>query len=515
MESESLKVAGHGAEPRPPLSRMTKVAAMTIACNVLVGSIYVWFISLGTWSHWRISSTYYDQLATAFLHGQLSLETDPSPAVLALPDPYDYAARKGMNVPSDFSLYNGKFYLYFGPAPALMLAAIRPVFPGLIGDQNVAFAFTCAIFIFESLLVTRIWLRRFSDLPIWVLGISLLVLGLAGPWGLVLGAPRVHFAAVVGGQAFFLAGLFSAFLALDGARVANSGLLLAGIFWVGALATRATQLPAVAFMTVATIAGIVAKSRGQGVAISCVQTLQEMLPLVAPLGLGAVGLCWYNWARFGSIFESGFAYQMAAANVGKLQLWSPLFVVQNIYAYFLNPPRLKAAFPFLSSLHTSKDSIIGFIPLPRTYVPEEMTGLVISAPFILLALMSVPLLFRKAAPRALSHAEGQLPLAWVVTVLWGAFLFASAPILAFFWATARYFADFVPTLFVLSVIGFWQARQTLAQRPIGRALFGGLAIGLAVISIVLSTLLALSINSDAFRSLNPVLWRQLSNLFRP
>jgi hypothetical protein len=64
--------------------------------------------------------TYYSQLAEAFRHGQLSLLTPPKPQLLALADPYLPA----LNAPyrmHDASLYGGKYYLYFGPAPVLVL----------------------------------------------------------------------------------------------------------------------------------------------------------------------------------------------------------------------------------------------------------------------------------------------------------------------------------------------------------------------------------------------------------
>src|SRR5438477_1567619 len=64
--------------------------------------------------------SYHSQLADAFLHGQLSLRAEPKRELLALPDPYDPA----LNPPyplHDASLYRGKYYLYFGAAPALVL----------------------------------------------------------------------------------------------------------------------------------------------------------------------------------------------------------------------------------------------------------------------------------------------------------------------------------------------------------------------------------------------------------
>src|ERR1700690_369205 len=88
---------------------------------LFVITVYIWFISFGLWTRWppppfpQSSHYFYDQLATAFEHGQLFLEKKPSPALLALRNPYNPSARVGLDFVTDFSLYNGKYYLYFGP----------------------------------------------------------------------------------------------------------------------------------------------------------------------------------------------------------------------------------------------------------------------------------------------------------------------------------------------------------------------------------------------------------------
>ena len=75
--------------------------------------------------------------------------------------------------------------------------------------------------------------------------------------------------------------------------------------------------------------------------------------------------------------------------------------------------------------------------------------------------------------------------------------------------------DFVPAWFLLSIIGFWQLGRSLSNHLTGRLLHFNLGLGLLVITAVVSNLYALSFNADGFRALNPVLWRQLGNLFRP
>ena len=66
------------------------------------------------------TSEYYPLLTDAFLAGQTSLLVQPSAELLALPDPHDPVANARFRL-HDASLYHGKYYLYFGPTPAIVL----------------------------------------------------------------------------------------------------------------------------------------------------------------------------------------------------------------------------------------------------------------------------------------------------------------------------------------------------------------------------------------------------------
>jgi hypothetical protein len=60
----------------------------------------------------------YALLTYAFLAGKTSLPVEPDARLLALPDPYRPAAPYRIQ---DASLYKGKYYIYFGPTPAIIL----------------------------------------------------------------------------------------------------------------------------------------------------------------------------------------------------------------------------------------------------------------------------------------------------------------------------------------------------------------------------------------------------------
>src|SRR5829696_3147634 len=82
----------------------------------MLALIYAFFAT-GAFAHPHVGS-YYDWLARGFLQGQLHLPLAPSPELLALPDPYDPRQNANYRL-HDVSLYNGRYYLYWGPLPAL------------------------------------------------------------------------------------------------------------------------------------------------------------------------------------------------------------------------------------------------------------------------------------------------------------------------------------------------------------------------------------------------------------
>jgi hypothetical protein len=184
------------------------IYTLAILFALLVILLYIWLISVGLWTRWPSTTNYYDQLASAFQHGQLYLEQQPDSRLLQLSNPYDPETRSGISTPLDVSLYNGKFYLYWGPVPGLVLSIFKPVFPNEIGDQYLVFAILSSIFVLEVLIIIRLRELFFPDIPIWIISISILVTGLAPPYAWMFNNPRVYDVAIGSGQLFFLAGFY-------------------------------------------------------------------------------------------------------------------------------------------------------------------------------------------------------------------------------------------------------------------------------------------------------------------
>ena len=104
---------------------MRRMRWAAIAAAVLAIGLYYYWESraAGSKFYWHYDlDGYYDDLGRAFAGGHLYLPVQPSPKLLALPDPYDPSIDRSLKRP-DMVLFRGRYYLYFGAGPAVLLFA--------------------------------------------------------------------------------------------------------------------------------------------------------------------------------------------------------------------------------------------------------------------------------------------------------------------------------------------------------------------------------------------------------
>jgi hypothetical protein len=459
---------------------------------LLVIAVYLAFLYVSR----DTTSNYYDLLAQSFRQGELSLPLRPDPALLALPNPYDPEARQGIKAPLDLSLYNGKFYLYWGPAPALLVAVAQPFLPGEVSDGYLLLMFLCGIFLVQSLLILHLWERFFPEIPRWMLVLSILVAGWIHPTLWLLTQPKIYETAIAGGQFFFIAGLLCLLTALDRPEPSAGRLVLAGIAWSLAVGTRSVMVFPIVFMIVMIVIWFYQRCQR-----SWSGFITGLIPLGTPLLVGAVAFAWYNWARFGSFSETGFSYALAGPNLREHlhELFSPVYAFQNGYNYLFHPFAVHGSFPFLSAIRGRLTAILPGQVLPEIYSAQAITGILFAAPFSIFAAAPIfrvgKRLFRREGSGSSHEQPEGVSLPWTLTGLAGASLLTFACLLAFFWTAMRYAEDFMPGVTLLGIIGFWQGYQAIAPNSNKGTMYIGLGVILAGLSILIGMLLALSVYS--------------------
>jgi hypothetical protein len=521
-----------------PISRLFRAAWSTRLVKLLIGSegslaqltswslfflicvVYVWIVSVGRWTNWPESTHLFSLLGDAFRQGQTHLLVQPDPALLALSDPYEVELREQISTLWDISLYEGKFYLYWGPSPALILATLQLLGLSQIGDQYLVFGFVAGTFLFSVLLLLALWREYFSDLPWWTVIPGVLIVGLATPMPWLLNRPAVYEAAISGGQFFLIGGLYLVVLGLATKKPIVWMLTLAGTSWALAVGSRATLAPAVILFAGMVALAIVYRARGFKRTRSM---LIPVLAFAAPLILGAVLHGWYNAERFDSVLELGHRYQLGRWN--KSVQYDSVFSIDNLfpslYNYFMNPPRTLNVFPFVKPRWGEYYIWPLRMEAPEDYYTEQVTGLLYSVPAVLFSAVAVFNIGRGIWPRPLESPDvgqdtkGRSPgflLSWLTLTLAGGALLLLLPIVVHVSATMRHLADVVPTLCILSIIGFWLGYRSFSGRPGSRYVYLLFAWLVTLATAAMGLLLAVTGYAARFENLNPVLFDKITRL---
>jgi hypothetical protein len=486
----------------------------SVIAALIVILVYVWFVSVGYWTWWPKTTYTYDLLGSAFRSGQLSLQEAPTPALLALPDPYDPAARVGIQYPWDASLYGGRYYLYWGPTPGLFLAAIKLFYAGQIADQYLVFSFVSGLYVFSCLLLLSLWRRYYRfQIPAGVVFLSFLALGLAGPATWLLNRPAGYEAAIAGGQFLFIAGLYLAVSGLLYDSPSATRLFLAGICWALALGSRISILFPIAVMTLVISIWLVRFAPAASAAT------RQIAALSTPLVLGAAALAWYNWARFGSPAEFGLRYQLTLIDFNALydQAFSVRYIADNLHNYLANLVAVGRAFPFVTPLAPARIPAGPALNM-RPADLEPVTGLLVSSPYLVYALVPLAALLQRARHvHAVKPVEGDQSAEdsprWLYAGLVGCAAISFLFILAYFYPTMRQLEDVVPVMALLAIMGFWEGWRYSRHRTLSLIVYALAGFVLMLISILLSSLLAVTSYDDRFLHLNRELLRQLIRFF--
>ncbi len=465
------------------------LALFVLNTGILV--IYIWFVSAGLLKYFVSETNYFDLQANAFAKGQLALDVTPDPALLAFKDEslYEPENRIGIPVLWDATLYNGKYYLYWGPAPALLLTPIKLFYQPDIGDRLLVLIFLTGTLLFLNLTILTLRKRYFAHIPNWAVWLAVVFAGLVNPMPYVLVEGRIYEAAIVAAQFFLIGGFYFLLPALDSPTLPR--LALAGSFFVLAIGSRTTVLPGVGLISVVLLVWAFQTQR------------QRMIPLLLafaiPVAIGGLGYAGYNYARFGSITEFGYRYQLTSYNLYQQidQTFSVEYIPPNLYKTLLNPLEERTAFPYIFPTRWSgPEALTNYKPQMYLTFTENVTGAFIGSPFVLFALLAF---FR---PRR--------DLRWITLSITVTFLAVFFTMQAFFFVAMRYLLDFIPTLVLLTVIGFWHGLDLFKDNKI----YVSTALVLLAYTIAISLLISFSGNLESFRILNPELVREMTWTFK-
>lgn len=464
-------------------SRRTRAIAAVALLAVL--AFYAWTAATSAETAlYRGRLDPYNLTASAVLHGRLDLPIAVPDALKALPNPYEASSRGSIlsSDQQDLSYYHGRFYSYWGPVPALLLFV--PFRALGLGDLPPAFAVLVLCFagLLAALGLLRWLVRRFAPVaPAWAVGVCAALLALASTAPYLLRRPAQYEVALGGGYAFGMGALL--LLLSGGLRERPSwGRLAAGSLCAGlAFGSRPPS--------------------GIGIAVAVAllvwrpewRTPRAIAILLGPFAVCVLAYLAFNAARFGSPLEFGQTLQLTGGNPQD-QHPSPSYTIPGLWYQLVEPPRLRAAFPYFA---------LGPPPgapfaVPKRFDGIEPTGGVLTcAPFIALLV---------AAPWALRRRAGALR-----AVVWGFVAMVTALLLftttTLNGTTQRYQMDYLPLLLLAAGLVWLVASDRRAWLVLGSVL--------AAWSITVATAVSFSGSKDTLQRLHPATFSALERFFSP
>ena len=461
-----------------------------ILLNGIIFLTYLWFASDGLWKSLPNETDYIDLQANAFAKGQLELDVQPDPALLEFKDEslYEPVNREGIPVLWDATLYNEKYYLYWGPAPALVIAPIKLIHKEDLGDKLLCLLFLAGTLLFLNLIILYLRKRYFEHIPHWAILAAVAFAGLVNPMPYVLVEGRIYEAAIVAAQFFLVGGFYFLLPAFD--KPTKFRLILAGTFFALAIGSRTTVLPATGLLSILFLIWAIQTQRPLLIPI--------LISFAAPLLVGGLMYGWYNHARFDSFTEFGYRYQLTSYNLYEKigETFAIEYIPPNLYKTILNPLERRDTFPRLFPTRWSGPGwLTDYHPKMYLTYTENITGILVSSPFALLAL--------------LSFVKPRKDLRWVLASLSISFLAVFFTLQAFFFIAMRYMLDAIPTLSLLAVIGFWHGFDVFKNQ---KAYTVAASIVL-MFTIAVSLIISYSGNLELFRIHNPDLVQRLAWTF--
>lgn len=481
---------------------------------IIVIFLYFFYFTDGKW-FWTPLSNYFDLLANAFLKGSLALLEKPPSALAALTNPYDYTNREGIRYLWDATYYHGNYYLYWGPVPALLAAAIKVFFSSTIEDQQLTFLFLSGLAIVLAALLHRLRSAFFPSAPPWTTCFFTLVAMLSLPLLWIVNRAMVYEAAIASAQFFLILGLFAAIQAML-SRHKSTWLLLAGFSWGAAVNSRVNIAAAVAWFSLLTLIFILTSLKKPS------RWIRPALALILPLLLCAFAFATYNYARFGSILETGHRYQLTGLGLPEeySKVASLQYIIPNLYNYLARSFQFTPQhFPFVKVPYITDAMWPWYIPRPPgTYAAKQISGIFRTIPFfwfLLLPLLKVgSMILAWAKKEPLPQTPGDPALKWTWWMLAGSAFFLTSAISIFIAANMRYLVDVIPILVLLTAMCIWWGLLFLKRSRFWQwlLLMSVVLLGLAGISIGL--LSGFAVPPFRFRDINPGLYKEIASFFR-
>lgn len=288
----------------------------------------------------------YKELAQAICEGRLYIDDNPSEGVLQAPNPYDtiYLQANGISYKADYAYFEGKYYVYFGLIPELLLYLPCYILTGkLLPNQMAVFCFYAVFVAAVFLLLREVIKRWFKTIPYFTYLLCAGMLVTCGTYSYLVERADIYNVPIMAATAFTALGLYFWLLGLNGAKRVGF-CFFAGSLCLAMVTGCRPQMFLFSFLVFPLFWKYVIRERQLFSKTSVAPTLCITLPYF----LIAAILMYYNYARFGSPLDFGATYSMTNNDMN-LRGISVERMLHGCFSFLFLPMNMNGIFPFLTS----------------------------------------------------------------------------------------------------------------------------------------------------------------------
>lgn len=461
-----------------------------VAVCLVVGCFYTWTARHEgvSWNFGARQTDYYNLLVDGFLDGHLYMKVAVPEELLKLADPYNPTTRPAGIALHDATMYQGRYYIYFGVGPVVTLVLPFRVLTGVALPLPAAvLVFTWAGFLVSAGILLGMRRRYFPETGTGIVLASLAVLGTASMGPLLVLRGSIWELPLSSGYFFVMVALGCVWRSVHAERRAAWWLAGAGLSLGLAVASRPTYLFTSGLLA-APVCWWAWRAKGTGQA-GWMRVGRLALAGAVPLGAVGLGMAWYNYARFGSPTEFGVKYQLSGVFEAETRHFSWSYLEFNARMYWASAAEWTRYFPFLHRGET--------LPVPVGHVGfDDVYGMWWNVPLVWMAGLAPLACWRREAGEQEKLAVGLAAMALLAAG-------AIVTLLFFYAAMARYGADFMPALLLLACAGVMATERWVRWANGGSWRKWGGRVGLAVVAgaMAFSGFFAVMLSCDAYGNL--------------
>lgn len=299
----------------------------------------------------------YVHLARSLAKGQTTIDFEVSEELLAMKNPYDAAARSihGVKFALDYAYYEGHYYVYFGIVPCLLLYLPYYLLTGMDLPNWCAVAFFAVLLALSiAYMLYAICKRYFPSVTLRIFLLEYEQLLVGSMLFYVLSDSGSYCIPMIASLTFVALGIACWVCAGDPSCICSNRHISLGSTIMALCAGCRPQLVLSAVLSYPLLRGVMlpkdAALRGQSLQTHIVR--RRWLCFSLPFFMIAIPLMYYNYIRFGSVFEFGAKYNLTSTNIYDTS-FSLERIPYGIFYYLLQVPHISPGFPFLESTETA------------------------------------------------------------------------------------------------------------------------------------------------------------------